>query len=242
MKKILLAKIDMIKKYIEHINNKQQNCKICNKTGFINKQINLKFLKTQIQTYCECQFYKNKLKIDWIKEVEKIQDKLLKIDLYIPKEYHNLTCTNKEFENFFKQYDYNFLWICGNTGTGKTALLYWKKINEIINEDMNELNIIREIDFNYESDISGIIAFDDVGIEEKKENRYKYLINYYYDVIDKKRNFFMKCIFTSNLKFQDWLNILGKYDKLNAERIASRMSNETKVIELKGNDRRKHSN
>lgn len=239
MRDKLLKKIHEYKYYIIEIDKQQKECKICNNTGIVNKKINLKFMNTNINTYCKCQEYKGMYRFEYNELIEESENKVIRIKNEIPFEYQNIEYNNVNFIKFM-QSEKIFCWITGATGVGKTAMLYSRKIYEI-NKNIyyKRLEIIREIDFNYDTYTKGLIAIDDVGVEENKENRYKYLINYYYDLIDKKRNQNEKCIFTSNLKLNEWIKLLHKYDKFNADRIASRLSIVTDIIELKGEDRRK---
>jgi len=131
----------------------------------------------------------------------------------------------------------NFAWIYGKAGTGKTYSLYALSCNKI-NERGRALKIVKEYNIKFDEEYKTIQAIDDMGLSNN-ENRNKYLLDWYFVLIDHILENDKKLLITSNLTISEWIDNMKRINGDTAMRIASRLSNTTDFITLQGQDRRR---
>jgi DNA replication protein DnaC len=240
----LLKKIKLINVLIKELDNKF--CGKCNK-GFIEIKRNVFNIDFSVRKICSCQeiVFDNE-KINRLELLEKksfLIDKFNKIKLYIPSAFQekvffeNQDQRVKSFINNSKI----FLWIYGKNGVGKTSILNAIKINQIMNNKIHFLEIINECNFSYLTDIKNFLAIDDV-YKLKDNQRLRYLLPLYYNLINTKWENQEKLIFTSNFSLYDFINEIAAFDDDTARAIQDRMHNLTEVIHLQGESFRKKNN
>jgi DNA replication protein DnaC len=100
------------------------------------------------------------------------------------------------------------------------------------------LSITKEYKIDYNVPPCRIKALDDFWLS-KNESRNKYLMVYYFGVIDDVVENERKLYITSNISLKEWLDKIRIIDEEMAMRISSRFSNTTSLIHLDGVDRRK---
>ena len=171
------------------------------------------------------------------KEKEIFQQRQFLIERTTPKEFINADIKNidKRIIDFARS-NKIFCWIYGVKGVGKTYSLYAIRNYQIYRG--NFFDLVMEGELNYDKDFRDINAVDNLCISDSK---IKFLSDYYFNLIDYCWKHHKKLYLTSTKKHDYWIEMLSSVNNENAEAIASRFSNAIEVIELKGNDRRKHS-
>lgn len=139
----------------------------------------------------------------------------------------------------FKKSNKTFCWIYGQPGTGKTYSLYAMLV-DLIKENIenSEFKILKEYEIKFDDEYKHCFALDDFGLS-RNDNRNKYLIDFYFMVIDYFLENKKKLFITSNLSINEWIAEMKRINEDTVMRIASRLSNVTDFIELKGQDKRK---
>ena len=171
-------------------------------------------------------------------KIVKTNERLLVINKTCPEIFRaaRIKDVDSRIIDFFKSDDL-FCWIHGGTGTGKTHSIYALRNSAIIQE-RPVVKIVKEYDLDYKKTYNGFIAIDDVGLSEN-DNYSRLLLDIYMNIIDSHLERNEKIIFTSNFYLNTWLKKQSRVNEMTAIRIESRMSNKTKVIELKGSDKRR---
>ena len=171
------------------------------------------------------------------REKDIFQQRQFLIERTTPKEFINADIKNidNRIINFARS-NKIFCWIYGVKGVGKTYSLYAIRNYQIYRG--NFFDLVMEGELNYDKDFRDINAVDNLCISDSK---IKFLSDYYFNLIDYCWKHHKKLYLTSTKKHDYWIEMLSNVNNENAEAIASRFSNAIEVIELKGNDRRKHS-
>ena len=172
------------------------------------------------------------------REKDIFQQRQFLIERTTPKEFINADIKNidNRIINFARS-NKIFCWIYGVKGVGKTYSLYAIRNYQIYRG--NSFDLVMEGELNYDKDFRDINAVDNLCISDSK---IKFLSDYYFNLIDYCWKHHKKLYLTSTKKHNYWIEMLSYMNNENAEAIASRFSNAIEIIELKGNDRRKHSN
>ena len=171
------------------------------------------------------------------REKDIFQQRQFLIERTTPKEFINADIKNidNRIINFARS-NKIFCWIYGVKGVGKTYSLYAIRNYQIYRG--NSFDLVMEGELNYDKDFRDINAVDNLCISDLK---IKFLSDYYFNLIDYCWKHHKKLYLTSTKKHNYWIEMLSYMNNENAEAIASRFSNATEIIELKGNDRRKYS-
>ena len=174
---------------------------------------------------------------------------LFNYDKYIPKLYRDAwleNCDKKIIELFnddskIEEKVKAGLYIYGSCGTGKTFALYsifrnckffrmnCRIINtvELLRLFKKDFNNPRENNFEDYLDFGGILFIDDIGAEKNSE----FVDETLYHLINSRNEQMLPTFFTSNLSIKELA-------EKNGDRIASRIVEMCKIIELKGDDKR----
>jgi DNA replication protein DnaC len=166
-----------------------------------------------------------------------IEERRLFIKNTTPKEFINADIKNidKRLISFMRN-EKRFCWISGVKGSGKTYNLYAIRNFLILNKGYIYFDVQMEGELCYDVNFKKIDAVDNLGISESK---FKFLADYYFNLIDWSWKQHKKLYLTSTLSYSKWIEILSKYNTESAEAIASRFSNNIEIIELTGDDKRK---
>lgn len=209
-----------IKSFLEQHKLKYE--KIAKEKGMTIEEYNI-FEKKQYEKACE---------IESLNESKRVIQYTIS-ELYQDADIHLI---DKRIINFMDNKK-NFCWLYGKAGVGKTYSLNAISIARIKSNKIH-LKIVKEYNIKYDDTYKNIDAIDDFGLS-KNENRNKYLLDWYFTLIDSVLENNKKLYITSNLSIQEWIANMKKINDDTVMRIASRLSNVTDIIELIGNDRRK---
>jgi len=168
------------------------------------------------------------------------EKRLLFIKNTTPKEFINARIENidKRIINFMENGKL-FCWISGVKGVGKTYSLYAIRNFLILSKGNIYFEVQMEGELCYDINFKRINAVDNLGISESK---FKFLADYYFNLIDWSWKQHKKLYLTSTLSHEKWIEILSNYNTEAAEAIASRFSNNIEIIDLGNIDRRKIKN
>ena len=221
---------------LKQLEDNKFNCNKC-KDGVIHFKV--VFGNIPINKPCECQIINNENYLDLKAKKERYENLFIRIKTETPEIYWNADINNINLDarEFLNSKDL-FLFLVGGTGSGKTYTVNALKNFQLYNGLIYPIKIIKEKKLNYDTNLKGMICIDDIG-QSLNYKRNQSLCEIYYDLIDSKLESNQKAIFTSNLDLKAWFSLLTKENPMAAERIQSRMSNKTKVINLKGLDKRK---
>jgi hypothetical protein len=236
--------INKILSEIQIISEKLKGIKFCGKcnNGILLESKKIFNVDMNFKIFCDCQYvvYYNQTFSKAELEIfqDKLQDKIRWIKRYIPGDYwYNVYFENQDKKvKAFKNNDKIFLWVWSKeNGSGKTSILYSWIMNQIMNDELYFYEVINECNFGFKTMVGKKIFLDDV-MKIKIPERIKYLINYYYNLINFKRENRQKIIFTSNFNITDFISEISKYDKDIASAIYDRMHNVTDVLHLQNNN------
>lgn len=179
----------------------------------------------------------------------------------IPKEYKKASFKDYKYSQqiieFINDKNAVFLWINGGVGSGKTYGIYalenyfmagnltchYEHLSRPVQRRINfveEYSLIDAFNANKKFYHSNILAIDDVGLITSG-GVINFITDIYHNIIDYRRKYGNKTIFTSNLSPEGWFKILGTNDQVKAARISSRLSGCTIQLKLDGIDNRKKS-
>jgi DNA replication protein DnaC len=175
---------------------------------------------------------------DILKKIKQFEDhkKMSFLKNSTPEDYWNasLKNINSRIIDFINN-EKRFCWIWGDNGAGKTYCLYAIR-NSLIMKGNIFFEIISEYELNYDLNFRNYNAIDNVGMGD---NKFKYLSDFYFSIIDWRWKKHKKLFFTSTFSLEQWLSEIYKINPLSSNSISSRLSNQTDVIKLTDKDRRK---